>query len=524
MEVVGLGHAGLRIVGVSTTGLIDPWLTTEGAFLGSWHQLPANDFLATPEVLAPDWVAVSHDHQDHLDLETLARVPAGTPVYIPAYPAPRLRELLCRHTSLRPVEVPAGERIVLDDRGSWLTFVPETSPMCHDAAVLLSVDGVSVLDCNDARITPAQARSITRTLGRAVDVMTVQTSGASWHPICYGYPDDAMRAISARKRGAKLRGVATLIAAAAPRVAIPFAGPPCFLDPAVAHHNRWIEPPGIFPHAQATAAVLRKALPGQDVLPMLPGDCYLPEAGVLVREPRWDGFSFERLGPYLHDYAYTRAVSLSRMHARHPEPDDTLGLRFADHFAALGELSPWFLERIDMTVRFDVEGPGGGRWDVHLRPGGVRVDLDGGARDTQYGFRLASRWLAPVVDGDIGWEDLLLSLRFSAWRSPDLYNDYFIGWLKHADARALQAVEDYERARDAQTTIRVQGSKGEYEIGRFCPHAGEDLSENGVVVGNRICCLGHNYEFDLETGECSNGRCTPLATQALESLGPSAGV
>jgi UDP-MurNAc hydroxylase len=516
MEVVGLGHAGLQIVGAASTGLIDPWLTTAGAFLGSWHQLPANDFLATPELLAPDWVAVSHDHQDHLDLATLAQLPAGTPVYLPAYPSRRLSELLSRHTAARPVEVPAGERVALDDRGSWLTFVPEASPMCHDAAVLLSVDGVSVLDCNDARITPAQARSLNRTLGHAVDVMTVQTSGASWHPICYEYPRGKMRAISARKRAAKLRAVATLIAAAEPQIAIPFAGPPCFLDPEVAHNNRWIAPPGIFPHTEATSVSLRRALPGQQILPMLPGDRYLPEAKLMVQEPRWEGFSFERLEPYLRDYQFNRAVSLSRTHAQHPDPDHTLGPRFADHFAALGELSPWFLERIDMTVRFEVEGPGGGQWDAHLRPGGVRVDLAGRARDPQYRFRLASRWLAPVVDGKIGWEDLFLSLRFSASRSPDVYNDYLVGWLKHADAQALQAVEAYESARDEEATIRVQGSLGEYEIGRFCPHAGEDLSENGVVIGNRICCLGHNYEFDLESGECSNGRCAPLATRALD--------
>jgi hypothetical protein len=92
---------------------------------------------------------------------------------------------------------------------------------------------------------------------------------------------------------------------------------------------------------------------------------------------------------------------------------------------------------------------------VRLGPDKVWVDLAGRNRDVQYRFQVPSRWLAPVIDGAIGWEDLLLSLRFSAWRSPDVYNDYLVGLLKHADTEALQAVEHYETTRDRFGTITV---------------------------------------------------------------------
>src|SRR5207245_6577538 len=126
-------------------------------------------------LLAPDWIAISHDHQDHLDLSTLARVPAGTPVFIPEYPSKRLARLLEAGTRLRVVEVAAWTRISLDDSGSWLAFIPEHSPMCHDAAVLVYVDGTSLLDCNDARLTAAQAQRVSAAVGGVIDVMTVQT-------------------------------------------------------------------------------------------------------------------------------------------------------------------------------------------------------------------------------------------------------------------------------------------------------------------------------------------------------------
>ena len=183
----------------------------------------------------------------------------------------------------------------------------------------------------------------------------------------------------------------------------------------------------------------------------------------------------------------------------------------------LGELSSYFLERIDLTVRFEVEGSGGGRWDAFFEPDGVRVDLSGSRRDVQYRFRVASRWLAPVIERRIGWEDLLLSLRFSAWRHPDIYNDYLVGLLKHAEPVVLSAVEDYESRRDRDERVVVQGADAKYEVDRYCPHAGEDLAEGGVVVNGVLRCLGHNFEFDLATGRCINARCDPITSRRLGS-------
>ena len=104
----------------------------------------------------------------------------------------------------------------------------------------------------------------------------------------------------------------------------------------------------------------------------------------------------------------------------------------------------------------------------------------------------------------------LLSLRFSARREPDHYNDYLVGLLKHADLAALRAVEEFEAARDPFETVAVDHGDTQVQVSRYCPHAGEDLAETGVVVDGVLRCLGHNFEFDLETGECLNARCDPL--------------
>jgi UDP-MurNAc hydroxylase len=144
-----------------------------------------------------------------------------------------------------------------------------------------------------------------------------------------------------------------------------------------------------------------------------------------------------------------------------------------------------------------------------MRPSGVTVD-EAGSTAASYRFRLAGRWLYPVLTGHVGWEDLLLSLRFRAARDPDVYNDYFVGLLKHADAAALQAVEAHEVGRSNDETIDITDGDRTWTVGRYCPHAGEDLAIGGVVSNGRLRCLSHNFDFELTSGECLNARCDPI--------------
>ncbi len=73
-----------------------------------------------------------------------------------------------------------------------------------------------------------------------------------------------------------------------------------------------------------------------------------------------------------------------------------------------------------------------------------------------------------------------------------------------ADHAALQEVVKAEVAlggTPADTfTLRHDGVS--YEVQRFCPHAGSDLSEAELVDG-QIICPGHRWHFDLATGRCA---------------------
>ena len=531
-SVISLGHAGLRIDARDLTLLCDPWLSPGGAFLGSWFQFPDNSNVRERAAEGVQWVAISHEHLDHFDADFLAGLPDSVRIVIPRYPSPAFRNRLAATGVKHIIELDAWARLPLNTRGDWLTVIPEQSPMCHDAAILISVGGVSVLHANDARLSVAQVRRAMAETGGPIDLMGVQMSGASWHPICYEYPQEVIAKISADKRSGKFKAVTRLVRAVKPRIVMPYAGPPCFLDPELARHNAQIPEPGIFPDQEQAADWLRARLPGQDVLVMLPGDAVGlvprdadggPPAVDVRRDPRWAGFSLadpEAVAVHVKEYAAARAREIEAVWAAHPDPEAGSGLaeRFAAHFLALGAMSDYFNARIDMTIRFVVEGADGGVWDVHLRPDGVAVDTAGSAADVQYRLTMQARWLAAVLSGEIRWEDLFLSLRFSAWRSPDVYNDYLVGLLKHADPTALAAVEEYETGRSVEDTTVVQTPDGPVVVGRYCPHAGEDLAEGAVVEqgpeGPLLRCLAHHFAFDLATGACVNARCDPLAVGA----------
>ena len=512
MRITALGHAGLKVETVAATVLIDPWLSPEGAFQAAWFQFPENAHLLEQDYSETTAVVVSHEHLDHVDPWFLGRLPPDVPVIIPRYPSPALRNKLSTAGRSRVVEVDPW-RVASAGNGVSVYFVSEESPMNQDSAIALTAGGRTLLNLNDARLTPHQFRAVLRRAGGRIDVFSAQGSGASWHPIAYEMPETRKREVAREKRLAKFAYLEKAVRVLKPVVTLPFAGPMCFLDPELFEHNEQMEDGGIFPDQEQVANWLGgRGL--RDVEVMLPGDLWDVDEGVRIADPTWTGFRFVDRWDYLRDYAERKRDVVASIKASYPDPRESLWEPFRDYFERLLAMSPYFNRRIRMRVGFDIVGPGGGRWAVDFRPGsqGVRNDM----RDCGYTFRFASRWLLAILDGRVHWEDFLLTMRFRAARTPDVYNDHLLGVLKFAEPGSLRKVEAYETAARDTGTIEVVCEGRTYEVERFCPHAGGDLRETGeVLAGGRLRCLNHYFEFDLESGGCLNGNVGPLRVRRV---------
>lgn len=511
MRITALGHAGLRVETGGVSVLCDPWFSPEGAFQASWFPYPENLHLLTPELLSPASILISHEHLDHVDKWLLARVSASVPVIVPRYPSPVLRRKILAGGPRPVIELDPWEvREVAP--GVRAFFIPEESPMNHDSAMVIQAGGRCLLNLNDARLSAPQLRAARAEVGGRIDVLAIQGSGASWYPICYEDTPARIAELSLQKRHAKLEYVVRAADIVDPGTVLPFAGPPAFLDPELFQHNDQMGEGGIFPDQQQVADFIGHR--GIESQILLPGESLEVGADRKSAADEFAAFSFADRSDYLAAYAERRSAQVEAIRRRYPEPTDDLWEPFLDYFARVLEMSSYFNEKIGMRVGFDVSGAGGGRWSVDFRSGGTGVDRR--LVDCQYIYRFESRWLAPILGHVVPWEDFFLSLRFKAWRHPDLYNDHLLGLLKFAWPEALDATEAYERAAEAEESIVVHIDGKDYRIQRYCPHAGQDLQETGeLLAGGKIRCLGHHYEFDLQTGECVNGRAPPLLTEEI---------
>ena len=506
MLLTALGHAGLRVTNGDATLLVDPWFNPEGAFLASWFQYPDNSHLLDDIALRrPEAVVITHEHSDHVDPWFLSTIDPAVTVVIPRYPSPVLRRKVLAGGD-RPI-VELDEWAMFEIDGFRLFFVAEP-PMNHDSAVVVEAGGHTLVNLNDARPMPVRLREIRARLGDQVDMLTLQGAGASWYPMCYDYPEVRKRELSEAKRRAKLTYCARVVRTLEPAVTLPFAGPPVFLDPALVRHNAEMDG-GCFPDQQQVADdLVARGVEGVEVL--LPGDRWDPDARMRYPDAEWSGFSFDTREEYVVAYAARRSERIASVLERYPSPTVDLWPEFAAYFERLLAMSTYFSDRIGMRVGFEIVGPGGGAWAVDFRSGCRGVEATMG--QCAYRYRFESRWLPPLLSGDLPWEDFLLSLRFEASRDPDRYNDHLLGLLKFADPIALAAVEQFEITMATRDDFEVHSDGRTYRVQRHCPHQGSDLLETGEVLpGGVLRCLAHHYEFDLATGECVNGNCVPLS-------------
>ena len=122
MKFTVIGHSCLRIETSGPTILVDPWLLGS-CYWRSWWHYPAIGELP-PEVLAPDYVALSHHHFDHFHFPSMRTIDKRAHVLVPKFGVDQLagevRGLGFDHVD----ELPHGQ-VAPPRAGSARRVVPE---------------------------------------------------------------------------------------------------------------------------------------------------------------------------------------------------------------------------------------------------------------------------------------------------------------------------------------------------------------------------------------------------------------
>lgn len=411
--------------------LTDPWLT-EGAYLGTWfHTHVLADAGITPHTFPKDidYLFLSHEHQDHMDVATLKHFPSGLPILICRFASPKFRNHLQGLGFTNIQELVSGEPKLLGDGVSVTIF--GTVEYTNDSAILIEHDGVRLFNETDCKLSYGDLQKI-RHLG--VDIGFYMFSGANWYPIMYDYPADTMLELVRRRRKSLIDSLVQRVKLTKPRFAVPAAGPCTVLDRDMLWLNE--DQRGIFIDPVLAIEELRRANLPTEPLYMAVTDVwdsqsgFQPNAPACLRAPRQD---------YLRDAADRMAPAIAAVRAAEPPAHPGLHTHLTRHFNTLvGVQSQLVRDRINAKLAFAIIGARPGEWTVDFSAPGPEFVREGILPDWTYKIEVEDKLISPFVTGEEPFfEDLMLSLRFRCSRRPDHFNEPLYHFLYEPDPERL---------------------------------------------------------------------------------------
>jgi len=273
------------------------------------------------------------------------------------------------------------------------------------------------------------------------------------------------------------------------------AGPPAFLDPELRRLNEW-PCSAVFPRANEIAAHLGgKAR----VCVLLPGEALALYPGGIADAARLAGCENAWT---IRDYQ----VEIETQSLRHADV-------FRDRPDSRAFVPDQLLDRLELLVRAKLEAldvpetvlPSTRIYiGLDSHPDYLRVDLrrrtigrspPPAGDETYYRLTVPAWVVAQLVDG-AKWEEMMLSMRVSIARRPDIYDLAIHGFLINEPEGMEQFAKTLQCAERASSERIVVGG---YEIDRNCPHMGTDLSD-ARIDGGCLICPRHGWRFDLRRG------------------------
>lgn len=490
------GHASIYIKTPNISVVTDPWFSKEGAFLSTWSQFPDNTELDLTPIRNVDYVILSHEHQDHFDLNFLKTINPNTKIIIPKYTDSYLYETLHKNLKNEIVVAYTLQKIKLSED---LTFCPvvQSVPIWDDCTLVFETPEGTIVDVNDMKIIHTDFQWIKNNF--KIDHLFIQYSGANWHPMTYDYSHEKKAEIAKHKIMTKFFHVRDLFLDSGAKNLIPCAGPPCFLDDDHFYLNFSDE--SVFPDQSQFYEFLKKEGVANKTFILMPGDTFDPNQDpVKISEKNLQREEFTKKREYLEKYKARRDTIIKKTLSSIEVPRESQLNKAKEYFEPLISSSPYFRNKINGRVLLSLTGEVPEKIIVDFTKEQNQVKLFE-VEHYFYTFEFDSKIFKLILDKKLTWEQLLLSIRFKASRNPDTYNEALIIFLRFADTESYKAYERFESGRNFSETFVLEHMNKKYEVQRYCPHAMGDLSK-GRIIDGCLVCPNHGWTFNIDDGKC----------------------
>jgi UDP-MurNAc hydroxylase len=506
MRITYLGHAGFCVEDAQNVIIMDPWLSPSGAFDSAWFQFPRNHHLArfVCERLADPtrerYVYISHEHQDHFDLEFLRSLSGRDfTLVLPHFRNASLLSKLSGYRCRRLAALLHREEVALQE--GMIRLYLDDSELNRDSAALLRLGDRVFFNLNDCKLFDRLDE--VRTDTPEIHVFACQFSGATWHPTCYQYETQLYQTVSKRKMFTKFESVARAIETLEPKTYLPSAGPACFLDPDLYHLN--LEPVNIFPSAAKLEAYLNRRLSrvSPDISRLMPGDELDARTGAVIRRSELVDAD-EQYTQYLQEYAASYR-DFFQQRARFGRQVDANAQLLRLRHALERKLQHLPLaERVNVPFYFRFTEIPERAVKVNFPMRSVRI-VEEAVSAPFYELRAPAWQIAQVLDGDLSWEEFSLTFRARIRRDPDTYQPVLHAFLLLDDEELTKWCDMMLELESNRERIVVQCGEQEYSILRYCPHQGGDLAQGWIEDGRYLVCPRHRWHFDLtQDGHCTS--------------------
>lgn len=495
MEIKFYGHASIHIKTPQISIVTDPWFSKSGAFLNSWFQFPDNTELDLTSIRNADYVILSHEHQDHFDLNFLKTINPKTKIIIPKYTDSYLLDTLSGNLDNEIIVANSLKKIKLNNE---ITFCPvvQSVPIWDDCTLVFETPVGTIVDVNDMKIINQDLEWIKSNF--KINYLLMQFSGANWHPYVYDFTHEKKAEIAQHRIVNKFHYVKNTFLESGADYLVPMAGPPCFLDDK--HFELNFSDESIFPNQSDFYEFAKKEGFAHKIFILLPGDAFDPNQECkIINEKNLKHDAFVNRRKYLSDYKERRREIISTYLSKIEEPETSLLEKCKEYFEPL-MTSSYFREKINGKVLLTISGKLNEKIILDFSDQKIPVKSFHDD-DFFYELKIDSKFLNMILEKKLTWEQLLLSLRFNASRKPDVYNEYLIIFLRFANLESYDAYELYEKRKNVFETFILEYEGMKYNVQKYCPHAMGDLSK-GKIINDCLVCPNHGWAFSLRDGSC----------------------